>query len=416
MAQSSTAVASNTAAPRRARFERRKEEILNAAAALFNRHGLRDATLAVVASEIGLNLKSLRYYFEKREDLVAAAFMHSIDLHRELVEAALPIADFEQRIRHFVRGYFELRARVYRGEQPEFMHFGDLRSLTEPHSAVVGAAYTDLFRLTRRLFPPPDGSWTAEERAADTHMLISQLLWSVIWIDGYVPEDFPRVADRLVDLLLHGIAAKQVDFDTPPAAMPTPFVESERLSQDSFLRAATHLINHQGYRGASVDRISALLNVTKGAFYHHNETRDALVVECFERSFAIIREAQDQAMASDLDGMTRVASAAVSLVSRQMLPEGEMLRTSALTAVGPDLRKEMERRMSLLTLRFADMLNDGLIDGSVRVCDMRIAAEMVTATINAAEELKHWVPSATLDNAASLFVRPLLNGMMHPGS
>lgn len=397
----------------RSRFDRRKEEILNAAAMVFNRHGLRDATLAVVASEIGLNLKSLRYYFEKREDLVAAAFLHSIELHRELVEDALPIADFEERLRHFVHGYFALRQRVYRGEQPEFIHFGDMRALTAPLLDVVGAAYTELFRQVRRLFPPTDESWSADERTADSHMLISQLLWSVVWLDDYVPEDFARVADRLADLLLHGVAARSVEPDAAPIAMPTPFAAGDRLSQESFLRAATHLINKQGYRGASVDRISALLNVTKGAFYHHNETRDALVVECFDRTFAIIRAAQDRAMASGLDGVSRVSAAAASLVSRQMLPEGEMLRTSALTAIGPALRKEVERRMSLLTLRFADMLNDGLIDGSVRLCDMRIAAEMVTATINAAEELPIWVRGASSDNAAALFVRPLLNGMLH---
>ena len=43
------------------KFDRRKAEILNAAAAVINRLGLKDATLAVVAAEIGLNLKSLRY-------------------------------------------------------------------------------------------------------------------------------------------------------------------------------------------------------------------------------------------------------------------------------------------------------------------------------------------------------------------
>lgn len=115
-------------------------------------------------------------------------------------------------------------------------------------------------------------------------------------------------------------------------------------------------------------------------------------------------------MAGEMDGLSHVAAATVSLVSRQMDPSGILLRTSALTAVGLDLREEMARRLSLSTLRFADMLNDGLIDRSVRVCDMRIAAEMVTATINSAQELQRWVPAATRENAADLFVRPLLYG------
>ena len=68
-----------------------------------------------------------------------------------------------------------------------------------------------------------------------------------------------------------------------------------------------------------------------------------------------------------------------------MLENGTLLRTSALTTIGPDLRIKVAWQMSRLTLRFGDMLNDGLIDGSVRPCNVRIAAEMITAMINSAE-------------------------------
>ena len=119
------------------RFNRCKEEIINAAGALFNRHGLRDATLSVIANETGLNLKSLRYYFERREDLVVASFMRSIYLHQLLVTKALTEPSVEACIRRFVGSYFDLHARVRRGEQPEFVYFGDLRALTEPHASMV---------------------------------------------------------------------------------------------------------------------------------------------------------------------------------------------------------------------------------------------------------------------------------------
>ena len=400
------------ASDRGSRFDVRRQEILYAAASLINRHGLRDATLAVIASEIGLNLKSLRYYFKRREDLVAAAFMHSVDLHRELFESVLEIEPFEERIRHLAHGYFQLKARVARGDVPEFVHFGDLRALIDPYRASVGSSYNNLFRLIRKLFRPKEGVWTEEQRSANAHLLISQLLWSVVWIDGYVPEDYPRVADRLADVLLNGMAARPLNFAFSEDLLPSPFEQSERLSQETFLQTATELINDKGYRGASVDQITATLEVTKGAFYHHNETRDGLVISCFERTFGIIRKAQDRAMAGEMNGAAHVCAAAVSLVSRQMLPEGSLLRTSALTAIALDLRQEMARRMSLVTLRFSDMLNDGITDRSVRACDMRIASEAVTAMINSAQELQRWVPSATVENAAELYVRPLLYGFL----
>ncbi len=393
------------------RFDRRKSEILDAAGGLFNRRGLKDSTLEVVAAEIGLNLKSLRYYFKRRDDLVAAAFMRSIAKHLALAEGALAVDDFDERIRFFISSYFAMQARIRKGEEPELVHFGDLRALSEPHLGEVGDAYVGMFRVVRRLFRPAEMSWTPEQCNANAHLLLSQLHWSVIWLHGYVDDDFERVADRLSDILLKGIGSKALGLKIAITRVPTPFSESDRLSQESFLCAATKLINDQGYKGASVDRISAELGVTKGAFYHHNENLDALMVACFERTFSIIRQAQGFALRQEADGMSHVAAAATSLVSRQMVPEGVVLRTSALTAIGPELRHEMEQRLALLTWRFQDMLNDGVIDGSVRLCDMRIAAEAVTAMINSAQELQRWVPTATFANAAELYVRPLFRGL-----
>lgn len=393
------------------RYDRRKEEVLNAAAALINRLGLRDATLAVVAGEIGLNLKSLRHYFPRREDLVSAAFLRSIALHAELVEQALVAPNPAQRIRSFISGYFALQARVALGQQPHFVHFGDLRALTSPHIETVGAEYVQMFRRIRSMLRSPGRDEDRATLNANAHMLLSQLLWSVVWLADYLPEDYQRVGERFADILLNGIAAGPANLQLctmPPVAPPS---ESDRLNQESFLRAATELINAQGYRGAAVDRISSLLNVTKGAFYHYNDNRDALVVACFDRTFGFIRDAQDAALASDVDNLSRVSAAAVTLVSRQMSPEGVLLRTSALTSVGPELRDTMAARMTLFTMRFAGMLNDGIVDGSVRPCDIRIASEMVTAMINSAEELDRWVPHFDRDRAGELYVRPLFVGL-----
>lgn len=396
------------------RYDRRKDAIINAAAGLINRLGLRDTTLAVVALEIGLNLKSLRHYFARREDLVAATFLRSIALHRSLVDEAMAAPDPAARIRRFTALYFALQARVALGEHPPFVYFGDLRALTSLQIDTVGAEYTQLFRALRRMIrgDTPVDRMTLN---AHTHMLLSQLLWSVVWMSDYLPEDLPRVADRFTDILLNGIAAGPVDLAACTLPPLPPPATSERLTHESFLRAATELINAQGYRGAAVDRISSQLNVTKGAFYHHNDTRDALVVACFDRTFGFIRAAQNAALgvggASDLDPLGQVCAAAASLVDRQMSPEGVLLRTSALTAVGPELRGELAARMALFTTRFAGMLNEGLIDGSVRGCDVRIAAEMVTGMINSAEELDRWVPGLDRGNASAIYVQPLLVGL-----
>lgn len=45
-------------------------------------------------------------------------------------------------------------------------------------------------------------------------------------------------------------------------------------------------MNEHGYLGASVQKISEHLNLTKGAFYHHLENKDDLIAACFQRKAA----------------------------------------------------------------------------------------------------------------------------------
>ena len=394
------------------RFDHRKEKILNAASALFNRHGLRDATLSVIAKEIGLNYKSLRYYFKLREDLVSAVFMRSIKLHQQLAEAALSEPTIEGRIRHFVHAYFELLLAVRLGKRPEFVYFGDLRALTAPHSDVVWPAYGQMYKAIRELFQVPGLFWESKRLNAAAHMFLSQLLWTPVWTADYFPQDVPEITRNFADILLYGISAAPVDLAKVIDTRRPVLDEGDRLSQASFLRTATSLINRFGYRGASVDRISAELNVTKGAFYHHNETLDELVVSAFEQSFANIREAQDAAVAAQKTGNARLVAATGSLVRQQMIDEGTLLRTAALTALTPELRVRITAQMGRLTLRFSNMLNEGLIDRSVRPCNLHVAAEMTTAMVNSSEELSRWVHGATAENALDLYVRPLLTGLL----
>ena len=88
--------------------------------------------------------------------------------------------------------------------------------------------------------------------------------------------------------------------------------EGREVSRDTFLIAATELINAKGYRGASVDKISARLKVTKGSFYHHNDAKDDLVVACFRRTLDVMRRTQRLAIQTASDGWGQISMATTS--------------------------------------------------------------------------------------------------------
>src|SRR5258708_7899421 len=80
-------------------------------------------------------------------------------------------------------------------------------------------------------------------------------------LSKYEPDAYRRVRDRMVDIFLNGVAPEGSSWEPQPIAMSV-LAEGPELARETFLLAATRLINRRGYRGASVDKISAELNVT----------------------------------------------------------------------------------------------------------------------------------------------------------
>lgn len=394
------------------RFARKRETILDAAARLFNSKGIRGATLSAVAQAVDLIPNSVTYYYRKKEDLAAACFMRTIETFETVIAEAAQVADPKARMATLYRNFADRLASIARGESGEIVLFYDIRALPSPHVEDVFAAYTDMFRHVRALIV--EDGLTRQQLNGRAHLVLTLLHALRTLSDRFEPDDYRVAADRIVDILVHGLAAPgqawpahQLDFvgdDGPHEASP-----------ESFLRAATQLINEQGYRGASVERISARLNVTKGSFYHHNDNKDDLVAQCFARTFSVIRRAQNEARALDGSGWSRLCAAAEALTCHQLGPNGPLLRLTAMSALPEPMREDVAATMNRLSERFNMFIVDGMIDGSIRAVDPSIAALCVDATINAAAELERWVPGATAGNAAELLTRPLLVGLYPRG-
>lgn len=392
------------------KYEAKRDLIIRTAAVTFNRLGVGGATLSDVASAGELNLTGFRHYFTRKDELVIAAYDRALDFHDAVVAEAKRAPTARERVAVLVRAYFRERARIAKGEAPEYLHFGDFRALTGPEAVAVHQRYSGFFRECRTLLV--DGDWRdydAMALNAATHILISHFLWSVVWQLHYTPDEYERIAERVLDILLNGLMVPQATWAPQPVDLPD--IEPEKRSVESFLRAATLAINAEGYHNASVDRISARLNVTKGSFYHHLTGKDDLVVACFKRTFDILRVSQKLAVRPGRTGLQQAADSVSALVSRQVSSQSPLLRTSALTSVGPDLRRQMNAEMDAISARFSDMISDGIIDGSIRACDARLAGQMLTAIVNAAEELDRWARDITADTVISLYVRPLFGGL-----
>ncbi|MGH6971816.1 MAG: TetR/AcrR family transcriptional regulator, partial [Caulobacteraceae bacterium] len=361
------------------KFLSRQAEIIRAAIILINRKGVRGMTLADVAAQLGIVPTGVIYYFPNKEALAAACFVQAIDAYREMIAAAAAGRDRSERLALFVKGHFDHAERAARAEEDGLAVFNDVRALNDPE---VNSAYTDMFRAARDLLKERKGGGPDHAVNAIAHLMLSQLFWSRVWLPLYDPSDYARAGRRLTDILQNGLAARPSAWDPrrPPMAIAESTLGSD--SREAFLLAATQIINEEGYRGASVEKISARLNVTKGSFYHHHDAKDDLVVACFERSFDVMRAAQRRAAVA-ADGWTRIRETTVSLVEHEVSGDTPLLRTSALTSAPEPMRDALFAEFGRISMSFASIISDGIADGSVRPVDPHIAAQMITTTINA---------------------------------
>lgn len=395
------------------KYARKQQAIVAAASEILNRDGVKGMTLANVAARVGLITTSITYYFRKKEDLAVACFLDAISRVESLANMALEEADARARVQRLLQLWLQLRERIVAGDEPPIALFGDIRTLQKPQRRIVAEAYRHFFAKLCALFESPECAWmTPTQRAARAHILSEQVFWAVIWLRRYDPDDFERIHARMYDTLAHGFAGRgrtwrqlqvSVDEMLPDA--------SQSAAQETFLIAATRLINERGYRGASVEKISERLNVTKGSFYYHHDAKDDLVVACFKRSFDTMRRIQHTVLAQTDDQWEQLMTLAAALITYQMSERGPLLRTSALVALPPSMRMEMIEAYGRVSNRFAGVIADGITAGSVRAIDPMIGAQMFSATLNASAEYRWWVPGATGEQAHELYAKPMLMGL-----
>lgn len=393
----------------RSRFEKRRAAIVTAAVEVMNRKGLRGMTIAEVARNLRVVPSAVNYYFRVKEDLAVTCFLQAIEHYDRLIAGAEAGPTPQARLRDFLHAFAEHLTAADEGRADAVATFNDVRTLGD---TAVNAAYTEMFRRFRRLLDDdaeetPTRAW----RNARTHLVLSQVFWAVLWLRQYEPVDYVRMIERMLDVISGGLASPNGRWE--PIDLPLIKTAAEPLgrSQESFLRAATEMVNAHGYLGASVTRISARLKVTRGSFYHHNQAKDDLVQQCFDRTLEIMRRAQIAADGSAATGLQNLASLASSMIERDVSGELPLLRTSALTAVPEDMQSQLVRRFNATSARLASVVSDGIRDGSVRPVDASVAAQMVTCLINASVELHHWTPDIDGEGAVEIYVRPLFLGV-----
>ncbi|MFC7300843.1 TetR/AcrR family transcriptional regulator [Cognatiluteimonas weifangensis] len=138
---------------------------------------------------------------------------------------------------------------------------------------------------------------------------------------------------------------------TPAASRPA---RSGRLSAEDWAQAALDLIADQGVLAVAVEPLARRLGVTKGSFYWHFPSREALLVAALERWEKVEQEdvfGQLEAI-PDSGQRLRALFDLVAHEARSHIIYSELLKALDHPAVKPVIERVSARRLDYLTASF----------------------------------------------------------------
>ncbi len=127
-----------------------------------------------------------------------------------------------------------------------------------------------------------------------------------------------------------------------------------RLTADDWAQAALDLIGEQGVAAVAVEPLARRLGVTKGSFYWHFPSRDALLQAALERWEKVEQEEVFGQMESIADPAERlrVLFRLVAHEYKSHIIYSELLKAMDHPAVQPVIVRVSERRLDYLTASF----------------------------------------------------------------
>ncbi len=295
--------------PKRASSEEIVRSILDAAALLLDRDGIRGLTTNAVARVAGVSVGSLYQYFPDNKAIVA-------ELARGLEATAMAMAA-EEAVRLARASAREATARVIAlscsprfgtaklrrillREVPRGWIVGETRST----DALVGAAITELFRarpaevrqpsLARSIFVAQHAVEGIVEAVLlahpdvlatePVHRELFHVAWAYIASDGAPLDRLPieRIEEvEVAQAPSAAVAARLLEEPFPRIARERKRATSARAlaTRPSLLDAAERVLAREGFSGLSVRAVVADAGCSVGAFYRHFASPLALAAE-----------------------------------------------------------------------------------------------------------------------------------------
>ncbi len=189
------------------RAANRKREILGAASRVFRRKGLHATGMRDIATELGMHVGNLYYYFRNKEELLAFCQEDALSGLHTLVEAARALdAGADQRLRYLIIGHIELLNETTPGSLAHI----EVEALSEKRQPKIVRLRNEYEHALRRIIV--EGVETGVFRDLDPGTaalaILGALNWTVKWFRQDGGKSAKQIGTDFADLLIGGLKSR----------------------------------------------------------------------------------------------------------------------------------------------------------------------------------------------------------------
>ncbi len=151
------------------------------------------------------------------------------------------------------------------------------------------------------------------------------------------------------------------------------------------LKAAANCFNQKGFSGTSLKDVSQHLGLTDAALYYYVKNKEELVYQCYLRAADLGREAMDRAIEVGSSGFEKAFLYITYHVEIMVGDRGPVAIMSEIPSLKRAHRSEILEVSRRHSAGFEEILNSGIVDGSIVSCDVRMTGNAIMGSIN-------WIP------------------------
>ncbi|USI78643.1 TetR/AcrR family transcriptional regulator [Sphingopyxis sp. USTB-05] len=165
---------------------------------------------------------------------------------------------------------------------------------------------------------------------------------------------------------------------TKPRGRPNNRFGDRRIE---VLRTAARVFSDLGFRQATLEDVAREIGMTRAALYHYSQSKDALLTACGDIARQELMEAVGHAR-READGRARLTAffqRYAEIVSEDF---GRCFVLTDASEMAEDERTTSRKAQLALGNAAAEMIAEGIADGSLRSCDPRVASRLLFAAFN----------------------------------